>query len=300
MATNASRLLSLVSDICGQIDGSHSLAGLATRTGWSESHLQRRFSAFAGESPKQYTQRIRLEKAAAELLATNGSVLEIALAAGFASHEVFTRAFKREFGRTPQDFRTGVHLPSIQCIRYWEIAQAVSPCIRLYRVSLKENEGKQKMPTSVIERRELKDEQPILFIRRRITLDQLQKAMGECFGMLYGYGQKTGLPIAGQPIARYISTGTGLWTVDFVMPLMERSDSNGEIESGVLVSGPVAFAVHEGPYDQLSETHAVIESWIEENGYRVGGPPWESYVTDPAQTPDPTDWRTEVFWPLQS
>jgi effector-binding domain-containing protein len=57
--------------------------------------------------------------------------------------------------------------------------------------------------------------------------------------------------------------------------------------------------MHGGPYDQLSETYAALERWIEANGYRVSGAPWESYITDPADHPDPADWRTEVFWPLE-
>ena len=31
---------------------------------------------------------------------------------------------------------------------------------------------------------------------------------------------------------------------------------------------------------------------------RPGGAPWESYITDPADHPDPKDWRTEIYWPL--
>jgi AraC family transcriptional regulator len=34
------------------------------------------------------------------------------------------------------------------------------------------------------------------------------------------------------------------------------------------------------------------------NGSRAAGAPWESYVTDPGQFPNPEDWRTEVYWPL--
>ena len=52
------------------------------------------------------------------------------------------------------------------------------------------------------------------------------------------------------------------------------------------------------PDNRTPETNAAVERWIEEHGFRVGGAPWESYVTDPAQHPDPADWRTEVYWPL--
>jgi len=32
----------------------------------------------------------------------------------------------------------------------------------------------------------------------------------------------------------------------------------------------------------------------------AAGAPWESYVTDPADYPDPADWKTEIFWPVKS
>ena len=58
-----------------------------------------------GETPKQYTLRLRLEGAAARMLASDDSIVDVALAAGFNSHEVFTRAFRRHFGRTPAEYR---------------------------------------------------------------------------------------------------------------------------------------------------------------------------------------------------
>jgi AraC family transcriptional regulator len=153
------------------------------------------------------------------------------------------------------------------------------------------------MPTLSIVRQEL-TARPILLIRRRIPRMDLQGMLAECFGKLYAHGQKIGLPIAGWPLARYLSAGLGLWTVEAAMPLATSAPGEGEMEAGVLPGGPVAFGVHAGPYDQPAETNAAIEKWIEANGFRVDGAPWESYVTDPAEHPNPADWRTEVYWPL--
>ena len=141
-------------------------------------------------------------------------------------------------------------------------------------------------------------EQPILLIRRRIARSELQKMLAESFGMLFAHGQRNGLPVAGWPLARYIAMGPGLWTVEAAMPLAVPAPASGEMQPGSLPAGPAAFAVHVGGYDRLPDTHAAIERWIEAQGYQVGGAPWESYVTDPAQHPDPADWRTEVYWPL--
>ena len=39
---------------------------------------------------------------------------------------------------------------------------------------------------------------------------------------------------------------------------------------------------------------------MESNGVPAAGAPWESYITDPAEYPDPKDWKTEVCWPFRS
>ena len=146
--------------------------------------------------------------------------------------------------------------------------------------------------------RQERAEQPILLIRRRLSHDDLHSMLSQCFGKLYAHGHTQGLPIAGWPLARYLSMGPGLWTVEAAMPLATPATAEGEMEPGILPGGPVAVGVHAGAYEQLPETNAAIEKWIETNGFRVGGAPWESYITDPGEHPDPADWRTEVYWPL--
>lgn len=148
--------------------------------------------------------------------------------------------------------------------------------------------------------REERQAQPILYIRRRIARSDLQGMLAECFGALFAHCQRTGLAIAGVPTARYVSTGPGLWTVDAAMVLAAPATGEGEMQAGTLPAGPVAVAVHAGPYEGLPDTNAAIERWIEAQGFRAAGALWESYVTDPGQFPNPADWRTEVCWPLAS
>ncbi len=153
------------------------------------------------------------------------------------------------------------------------------------------------MPVLSITREE-RAEQPILLIRRRIPRTQLQGMLAACFGKLFAHCQTAGIPLAGWPLARYVSMGVGLWTVEAALPVATTVTGEGEMEPGVLPGGPVALGVHAGPYEQLPETNAAIEKWIEQSGWHVAGAPWESYVTDPGEYPNPADWRTEVFWPL--
>ena len=155
------------------------------------------------------------------------------------------------------------------------------------------------MPTISVTRQQFPG-QAILLIRRSVPLDQLQPMLSECFGKLFGHGAKAGLPIAGGPVARYLAVGSGPWTVEAAMPLATAVAGDGEMEPGTLPTGPVAVGIHAGLYDQLPETYAAIGKVDgRHNGARPGGAPWESYVTDPGTYPNPADWRTEVYWPLE-
>src|SRR5687768_14313924 len=87
-------------------DGDVSLEAMA---GWSAFHFHRSFRRIVGETPKQYMLRLRLERAAARLATGSEPVVSIAADAGFASHEVFTRAFRRRFGLTPSAYRREAH-----------------------------------------------------------------------------------------------------------------------------------------------------------------------------------------------
>ncbi len=153
------------------------------------------------------------------------------------------------------------------------------------------------MPTSEVIYKVI-EPQPILFIRRDVVPSQLPAFYGECFPKLFGYGMQQGLSIAGNPMARYIRTGLGSWTVDAILPLSEPASGEGEIQAGNLQGGAVAVATHSGSYESLPETYAAMEKWVEQNGYTALGSNWEWYITDPEQHPDPMDWQTEVYWPL--
>ncbi|MBX5461842.1 MAG: GyrI-like domain-containing protein [Steroidobacteraceae bacterium] len=155
------------------------------------------------------------------------------------------------------------------------------------------------MPTLSITREE-RAAQPVLLIRRKVARADLQGMLAEAFGKLFAHGHKAGLAIAGAPLARYVSTGSDVWTVEAAMPLAQPAAGEGEMEAAVLPAGPLAVGLHGGPYETLCETYEALERWIEANGHRASGPPWESYVTDPGAHPDPADWRTEVCFPLEA
>lgn len=102
------RLLPVLVHIQTRLDKDLSLATLAEAADLSPSHFHHLFSEVIGETPKRYCQRLRLEHAAIRLVLFRTSILDTALACGFARHETFTRAFRKRFGITPQAFRAGL------------------------------------------------------------------------------------------------------------------------------------------------------------------------------------------------
>jgi AraC family transcriptional regulator len=73
--------------------------------------------------------------------------------------------------------------------------------------------------------------------------------------------------------------------------------SEGDIIASELPGGDAAVAIHAGAYERLEGTHAVVATWLEAQKLDAGAP-WEVYVTDPGEKPDPADWRTEVVYPI--
>jgi len=78
---------------------------LASRAHLSRFHFDRLVAAAAGEPPAALRRRILLERAAYQLITSEQDVLDVALGAGYSSHEAFTRAFARAYGRSPSDWR---------------------------------------------------------------------------------------------------------------------------------------------------------------------------------------------------
>lgn len=87
------------------LDEPLNLAELAAIGGFSPHHFHRVFQHVTGEAPKEYVRRLRLERAVYRLKVSPDNVLQIALEAGFSTHETFTRAFTRQFGINPSEFR---------------------------------------------------------------------------------------------------------------------------------------------------------------------------------------------------
>ena len=104
---NYKERINRVVDFIGEhLDEELTLEQLGSVACFSKYHFHRLFTAYTGVSLQQYIKWLRLKRAAHQLIVEKDkTIINIALDAGFESHELFTRAFKQCCGENPSDFR---------------------------------------------------------------------------------------------------------------------------------------------------------------------------------------------------
>ncbi len=85
----------------GNIEDPISPADLATDVGMSTRQLERLFRRYLNRSPKRYYMELRLQKARNLLMQTDMSVINVALACGFASPSHFSKCYRSHYNTTP-------------------------------------------------------------------------------------------------------------------------------------------------------------------------------------------------------
>ena len=304
MAIPFAAMQNVLSYVAANLEGEVSLATLAARAGLSPYHLHRVFSSAVRETPKQLAFRLRLGRAALLLLTTHDSVLDVALSCGFQSHEVFCRAFRRCFHMTPRAYRArgfAQKLSASDVRKHAAIVRQVAPCVSLYRLTQESPFEENDMNYSVSKQN--LSPQPVLVVRCRVKRSDIAKTIGETLPKIFAYAQQHGIALAGLPFTRYTEMGPGLLTMEPGVRIAAGALAPGApgadgVFMDTLPGGSAATTMHIGPYDGLHEAYEAIEQWMKTQGLVSKGAPWESYVTDPGEYPDPKDWKTEVFWPV--
>ena len=96
--------------------GEVSLDELSVVAGLSRYHFAHVFARATGQSAMRYTRGRRLSEAARVLANGGPDILTVALDFGYGSHEAFTRAFREQFGVTPELVRAQRHLDNVNLV----------------------------------------------------------------------------------------------------------------------------------------------------------------------------------------
>lgn len=82
-----------------------SLSKIAEIASFSPFHFHRIFTFLVGETPNDFIQRLRIEKAAQQIRESKMPITEVAYNYGFSSISIFSRSFRKYFGMTAQEYR---------------------------------------------------------------------------------------------------------------------------------------------------------------------------------------------------
>ncbi|MEM1178353.1 MAG: AraC family transcriptional regulator [Acidobacteriota bacterium] len=286
--SNRRRMLRVQLFIEEHLHGDLSLEKLAEVAHLSPYHFHRVFKATIGEGVAEYVRRVRLEAAAIALRATSHPVTDLALTAGYGSHEAFTRAFQRRFGVSPSVFRKGhgfrSHAPS-------------SPDSS----GLKSGDVTMTTDAQPQVRTGQRPETTVAFLRHTGPYGEARPT----FEKMMGWAFLKGLF---QPDTQILCIGHD--DPEVTAPEKCRLDCCVTVDVGftpedgvdvqTLPAGEYVIATHRGPYANLAETYTwLYGTWLATSGRNLADrPPFEIYLNNPEETPE-EDLLTEVCVLLQ-
>lgn len=286
------RILRVLLHIQDNLDEALKLEELAALAHFSPYHFHRVFRGMVGESLAEHLRRIRLERAAARLKLGEDNVTHQAFDAGYESLEAFSRAFRRRFGVAPSDFRSrravaraeaspsGVHYPADgEDLSFQPL----------------ESDGA-RMDVKI----ETRDAQRVAFVRHVGPYQECGKAWQALCERLGPEGRLG-------PNSQFIGishddpdvTPADKLRYDACVPVDESFEAAGEVGVQTVNGGPYAVAMHEGPYERLSETYAhLLGQWLPGQERKLQNSPClEVYLNDAKTTP-PEKLLTAVCVPL--
>jgi len=259
------------------------LEDLAKLAFFSPYHFHRIFAAFTGEPLAAFIRRLRLERAAQQLLHLDVPVTEIALDAGYETAAAFTRAFTACFGVAPSAYRERNQPSSIFGARLLSLTM-------------------EKEDSNMTPEIRKSEPMPVLFVRRTGPYHQ---AAGQAFAVLCQFAVPRGLlgsstRMIGISHDDPYVTDESKFRYDACMTIDRDVSPEGEIGKKTIAGGRYAVFLHAGPYDRFQQTYdQVFKSWLPGSGERLREEPcFEVYLNSPDQA-KPEDLRTEIWLPIE-
>jgi effector-binding domain-containing protein len=113
-----------------------------------------------------------------------------------------------------------------------------------------------------------------------------------------------GLSPQGPLFMHHLTMSPETFDVEVGFPVAKTITLVGRVRPGKLPAAKVARTIYQGPYEGLFGAWDAFGKRLESDGLvdqscvERAGTLWESYLTGPETTSDPTRWRTELNLPL--
>ena len=300
----AARMNRVVDHIQSHLSESLDLEKLAGIACFSPFHFHRLFRAWMGETLQGFVHRLRLERAASELVFDlRKSITAIALDCGFSSSAAFARAFKEAFGVSATEWRNSkIHQTRSKIGEaggdaFPGLSDLPGPTIRNKETSA------MNFPINV----EVRNLAPftVAYLRHVGPYMGDHALFQRLFGRLFGWAGPRGLL---GPQMSYLSilhdnpnlTPAAKHILEVALVVPQGTPAEGEIGVKTIDGGSCALArVRILPTDFAKPWDALAGNWLPDSGYQPDHrPAMEFYWNDPAKDPE-GKFEIEICMPVR-
>lgn len=271
------RINKVVAYINNHLDETLDLKTLANEAALSDFHFHRIFKALKGEAIGGYITRLRLEATARLLRYTALTIEEIAFNIGYETPASLSKAFKKQYGISPTEYRTN--------------------------------------KDTYIMKKEIINLDLALKAPKIVTLEPknlIYVALTGAYGSLdYGkaYEQLWAVIKAQKLFTKGIEsicisyddpkiTEGSLQRSDVCLAIHKPATPQEEVSCKTLAGGKYAVFFYQGSYENLSQVYDTAVRWVIDHQYTLREEPFfEKYLNDARRTPK-EKLKTEIYIPI--
>ncbi len=127
---------------------------------------------------------------------------------------------------------------------------------------------------------------------------QIREVMGPGLKeLLAGLAQQNITP-AGPWFTHHFKNPDTTFDFEIGVPINQPFTPTGRITASQLPAVKVARTIYHGPYESIPAAWGESQKWIAANNHTSAKSLWETYLTNPANTSDPKEFRTELTRPV--
>ena len=280
-ASYRQRLTAVIDYIHDNINGDLDVNTLADVALMSPYHFHRIYRELMQETVNATVRRLRLQKAAINLIRTDQSIQTIAQGISYGSVEAFTRAFTKQFGDSPGTYRS---------TKQWD-----SSCDQPFIAMLPTEQKRYNT----------------MFNIEMITMDKMHLAGYPHKGDYMEIGstfEKLFMNANSQNLLNENTRSFGLYYDDpksvatdelrsmACLTVDESQLLDSELERVTVPAGKFVSILFKGPYAELEKPYDwLFGHWVPNSGQEIMDfPPFEEYLNDPKDTP-PNELLTRIY-----
>ena len=271
------RINKVVAYINNHLDETLDLKTLANEAALSDFHFHRIFKALKGEAIGGYITRLRLEATARLLRYTALTIEEIAFNIGYETPASLSKAFKKQYGISPTEYRTNKD-------NYIMKKEIINPDLALKAPKIVTLEPKN-----------------LIYVALTGAYGSLD--YGKAYEQLWAVIKAQKLFTKGiESICISYDdpkiTEGSLQRSDVCLAIHKPATPQEEVSCKTLAGGKYAVFFYQGSYENLSQVYDTAVRWVIDHQYTLREEPFfEKYLNDARRTPK-EKLKTEIYIPI--